>query len=555
MKIRTAHEIRPGAYYDSVVLMQLQRALTGLPEVQDAGAVMATAANLELLAQNDLLPDGIDPAPENLVIVVRAENEAAAEQALGQVDELLARRRAVQAGEFRPRSLGAAVRLLPEAEWVLISVPGRYAAAVAREAVGSGRHVFLYSDNVSLEDEIVLKRSAVERGLLVMGPDCGTAIVNGVGFGFANRVRRGGIGMVGASGTGMQAISARIHQRGAGISHAFGTGSRDLKSAVGGLTAMQCIDLLGSDPDTHVIVLVSKPPDPEVTVSVLQRAWAMRKPVVVNFVGHAAPARRLGNLYFANSLSEAADMAVDILEEPVEAWADHRAAGRSNGHGYLRGLFSGGTIAQEALRGLQALLGPVYSNFGELRLADSLVSQSHTMLDLGGDEFTVGRLHPMIDNDLRLRRLRREAADPEVGLILLDVVLGAGAHPDPAAELGPAIEKALSARELEVGVILVGTDEDPQDKEAQRSRLIEAGAQVFDDTAEAVNFAAERLVASQRPPADTGILSRPVTAINVGLEIFYESLIGQGARAVQVEWRPPAGGDERLQAILQKLKG
>jgi FdrA protein len=551
----TAYEIRQGAYFDSVVLMQLQRALSELPGVRDAGVVMATPANLVLLAQNDLLPDRIDPAPEDLLIVVRADDQTPAESALEQVDELLARRRTLQAGQYRPRSLKAAVEMLPQAEWILISVPGRYAGGVAREALDLGRNVFLYSDNVPLQQEVELKQTAAGQGLLLMGPDCGTAIVNGVGFGFANRVRRGSIGLVGASGTGMQVIAARIHQRGAGLSHALGTGGRDLSSAVGGISALHCLDLLASDPETKVIALVSKPPDPEVASAVLQRAWSAGKPVVVNFIGHPAPAQRLGEVHFTNSLSATADLAVEILEHPAGARTDHRAAPRPNHRSYLRGLFSGGTIAQEALRGLQTLLYPVYSNLAEPRLADPLVSQGHTLLDLGGDEFTVGRLHPMLDNDLRIRRLRREAADPQVALILLDLVLGVGAHPDPVAELAPAIEQARAAGEIELGVILIGTDEDPQEKELQKSRLIEAGAQVFEDTGQAVNFAAGRLAEVQPTQVDPSFLSRPVAAINVGLETFYDSLVGQGAQAIQVEWKPPAGGDERLQAILQRMKG
>ena len=551
----TVHEIRSGAYYDSVVLMQLQRALTGLPGVRDAGVVMATPANLELLAQNDLLPDRIDPAPEDLLIVVRADGQSPADAALAQVDELLARRRTVPAGQYRPRSLKAAAELLPQAEWILISVPGRYAGAVAREALGLGRNVFLYSDNVPLEQEVELKRAAASKGLLLMGPDCGTAIVNGVGFGFANRVRRGSVGLVGASGTGMQAIAARIHQRGAGLSHALGTGGRDLSSKVGGISALRGLDLLASDPDTRVIALVSKPPDPEVASAVLQRAWSAGKPVVVDFIGHPAPAQSLGSVHFANSLSATADLAVELLEHPPEPQLDSPDWKRTNRRSYLRGLFSGGTIAQEALRGLQALLFPVYSNLAEPRLADPLVSQGHTLLDLGGDEFTVGRLHPMLDNDLRIRRLRREAADPQVAVILLDLVLGVGAHPDPAAELAPAIQQVRSGGGIELGVILIGTDEDPQDKELQKRRLIEAGAQVFEDTGQAVSFAAARLLEQRQPDAEAGFLSRPVAAINVGLETFYDSLTEQAVPAIQVEWKPPAGGDERLQAILQRMKG
>lgn len=541
-------EVRKGSYYDSVVLMQLQRALAELPGVSDAGVVMATAANLELLDQNALLPADLQAAAEDLLIVVQGE---AANDALGRIDELLARRRTAPPGEFRPHSMQAAVEYLPEAEWVLISVPGRYAAGVAREALELERHVFLYSDNVSVEDEVELKRFAQERGLLVMGPDCGTAIVNGVGFGFANRVRRGPIGLVGASGTGLQAITSRIHQLGSGVSHALGTGGRDLKAAVGGRTASQCLAALTDDPETEVIVLVSKPPDRAVSAALLQQAWRSGKPTVVCFIGYPPPARRIGSLHFAGSLNEAAELAVQLLDADLARGVDRP---QPHPKGHVRGLFSGGTLANEALRGLQAVLGTVYSNLAEPRLSDSLVSRGHTLLDLGEDEFTVGRLHPMIDNELRIRRLQQEAHDPEVGLILLDVVLGEGAHPDPASELAPAIEQARTEREIEFCVLLVGTDQDPQGFEAQRGRFLQSGAQVFRDTAEAVSFVLQTLVGGEPQHFPPGFLARPVAAINLGLESFYDSLRDQGAQAVQVDWRPPAGGDERLQAILRKMK-
>ena len=256
----TKHDVRRGAYYDSVVLMQLQRGLIGLPGVIDAGVVMATPANCDLLAANNLLPASISASPDDLLIVVKAENDASANDAIDQVDSLLAKKRSSVSQDFRPRSLSGAAKQLPESSWVLVSVPGRYAAGVAREALDLNKHVFLYSDNVSLEDEIALKKTAREKGLLVMGPDCGTAIINGVGLGFANRVRRGPIGLVGASGTGLQAVTTHIHNLGGGISHAIGTGGRDLKSEVGAITAHQALDLLARDPETKVIVLISKPP-------------------------------------------------------------------------------------------------------------------------------------------------------------------------------------------------------------------------------------------------------------------------------------------------------
>jgi FdrA protein len=308
----TKWNIRAGAYYDSVVLMQLQRGLLGLPGVLDAGVVMATQANRDLLAANNLLPESIPANPDDLLIVVKANDDNSATDAMGQVDELLSRRKSSTVSQdFRPRSLSAAVKQLPEANWVLISVPGRYAAGVAREALELGKHVFLYSDNVSLEDEISLKKAAMEKGLLVMGPDCGTAIINGTGLGFANRVRRGPIGLVGASGTGLQAVTTHIHNLGGGVSHAIGTGGRDLKAEVGAITAHQALDLLARDPETKVIVLVSKPPALEVATKLLSAARSIRKPVVVNFIGYPASVSTLDNLVFAVSLSEAARIATE----------------------------------------------------------------------------------------------------------------------------------------------------------------------------------------------------------------------------------------------------
>ena len=552
----TRWNVRAGAYYDSVVLMQLQRGLLGLPGIVDAGVVMATQANRDLLAANNLLPESITANPDDLLIVVKADDDTSAVNAIGKVDELLARRKSSSVSEdFRPRSLSGAVKQLPEANCVLISVPGRYAAGVAREALDLGKHVFLYSDNVSLEDEIALKKIAREKGLLVMGPDCGTAIINGVGLGFANRVRRGSIGVVGASGTGTQAVTVQIHNLGAGVSHAIGTGGRDLKSDVGAITAHQALDLLARDPETEVIVLISKPPAPEVATKLLAASQAIEKPMVIDFIGYPPPARKLGNLHFATSLSEAAEIAVGLLSANREqASMDDKRI-----DGYLRGLFSGGTLAYETMLGLQATLSPLYSNApiaDNQLLKDPLHSEAHTIIDLGDEFFMVGRLHPMIDNDLRIRRMKQEAADPKVGLILLDVVLGEGSHADSASELAPVI-KEVHDKKIEVVAIVIGTEDDPQNLESQIERLVEAGAVVFRSVTEAINHVSVRLgepVMNEFPPVVLERLTQPLAAINVGLESFYDSLISQGAQAVHVEWRPPAGGNEKLAALLAKMK-
>ncbi len=553
----TTFEVRQGAYYDSVILMQLQKALMGLPGVEDAGVVMATPANREVLTAAGFDVSTITAGNDDLLIIVKGENATAAAEAIAQVDALLKRRQTTSTQTYRPRSLAAAAKSLPAAAWVLISVPGRYAAGVATEALDLGRHVFLYSDNVALEDEIRLKQKARAQGLLMMGPDCGTAVINGIGLGFANRVRRGSIGVVGASGTGLQAITAAIHTLGGGISQAIGTGGRDLKAAVGGITALQALDLLARDPQTDVIVLVSKPPDTAVAAQLLAAARAAGKPVVVNFIGFAAPAHRIANLHFVTSLHAAAARSCDLLDSAPDAPTGAAPAGGR----FLRALFSGGTLAYEALLGLQATLAPLTSNIplrAQQRLADVWRSQGHTILDMGEDDFTQGRLHPMMDNDLRLRRLRQETADPETGVIVLDVVLGEGAHPDPAGELAPAIAAARAQRpDLAFIALVIGTDADPQGLDDQIAQLETAGALVYRDVTAVIEAVSRRL---QRPepyahaPLPLATFGSKLAAINVGLESFYDSLREQGATAVQVDWRPPAGGNEKMMALLAKLK-
>ncbi|MDO8753625.1 MAG: hypothetical protein Q7J80_07000, partial [Anaerolineales bacterium] len=397
------------------------------------------------------------------------------------------------------------------------------------------------------------------KGLLVMGPDCGTAIINGIGLGFANRVRRGVIGVVGASGTGTQAVTSHIHELGGGSSHAIGTGGRDLKSDVGAITAHQALDLLARDPETKVIVLVSKPPSPDVATQLISAAQEIGKPVVVYFIGYPPPARKIGNLHFAISLSEAAEISIRELEDWRLETSDSESPVSSL---YLRGLFSGGTLAYETMVGLQASLSPLYSNSpisDSQTLPDPLHSEFHTIIDLGDEFFMVGRLHPMIDNDLRIRRMRQEAADPEVGMILLDVVLGEGSHLDPAGELVPVIKEIREKRigELEIVAVVIGTDDDPQNMQSQIEQLNEAGVIVFRSVTEAVEYISLRFSSytpAEYPPVNLEQLKQPLTAINVGLESFYESLTSQGAQAVHVEWRPPAGGNERLASLLAKMK-
>ncbi|MFH1634685.1 MAG: acyl-CoA synthetase FdrA [Chloroflexota bacterium] len=570
-------EIRSGAYYDSVVLMHLQRSLAELPGILDAGVVMGTDANKDVLAQSGLLvPEADSAGADDLIIVVNGVDESTAQMAIVKVDDLIAARRSKTSDtEYRPKTLESAAGQLPAAEWVLVSVPGRYAAGVTRQALNLNKHVFLYSDNVSVEDEIALKQEAARKGLLVMGPDCGTAIINGVGLGFANKVRRGPIGIIAASGTGLQQVCVRIHQMGGGLTHAIGTGGRDLSEAVNAITARQGLDLLNRDPDTNVIVLVSKPPSPKVADRLIQTARKVKKPVVVNFIGYATSSQRIDNVYFATTFDETAELAIQLTSSKNSDTADFDISKFAPGQRYLRGLFSGGTLAYETLLIFENYHPVVYSNTPldkMFHLADSLVSKEHTVIDLGEDEFTVGRLHPMLDNALRLKRLEKESADPEVAVILLDVVLGYGAHPDPASELAPAIAKArknaeASGRYLEVVAVVSGTDEDPQDMAAQIQMLEEAGAVVETSNDQAARYvgrllqtlemkngrAAEEQAAEQPAEVNLSAVKKTLAAINVGLESFTESLVAQGAEVVQVDWKPAAGGNEKLMSILERM--
>jgi FdrA protein len=580
--------IKPSAYFDSVTLMLVQRDVRALSGVADAGVVMGTPANKDLLRDAGLMTVDIDTArPDDLILSVRADTEDAAAQALARAEEQLVRRPQAAAGSaYRPKTIASAVRALPGANVALISVPGRFAAGVAREALDANLHVMLFSDNVSLEDERDLKAIASGRGLLLMGPDCGTAIVSGAGMGFANRVRSGNIGVVGAAGTGIQVVTSLIHQGGAGVSQALGTGSRDLGGPIGGTAALAALSALASDPATDVIVLISKPPAPEVGAAVLAAAQRTGKPVVAVFVGASVPAA--GGLHPAATLDDAARTAVALATGADPVWPEPRALPAQEAvrlapsQRYVRGLYSGGTLCYEALVLLERYVGPVHSNTpltSAAALPSAARSRFHTAIDMGADELMVGRLHPMIDSGLRIQRLLREADDPETAVVLLDVVLGYGANPDPSRDLVPAIEEARrraasAGRWLPVVVTVCGTDEDPQNLQAQVETLAAAGAIVESAHSDAVRLAgliAEAAGSRGAPHASVPIAPAPSAAlpdasritasllaraprvINIGLGLFEESLRGQGVDVLSVDWQPPAGGKQKYIDLLNKL--
>lgn len=491
-------------YRDSVALMQLSARLLALPGVRQASAVMASPANLALLREAGLLADDVAAGPNDLLVALDGE-EAALTAALEEAERAFNQTPPAGQGsgprQLPPRSLEMALEAAPAANLALISTPGDYAADEAMKALRLGLHVMMFSDNVPVADEVMLKRYAAAHDLLVMGPDCGTAIIGGVPLGFANVVRRGDIGLVAASGTGLQQVTCLIDRLGGGISQAIGTGGHDLSREVGGTTMLQGLAALAADPETRAIVLISKPPSPEVAVRVLDHARSAGKPVIVNFIGADPHMISAHGLIPARTLEDAALLAVEAATGRPQASAGHRTSDLPRlapGQRYIRGLYSGGTFCYEATLLLAETLPDMHSNtpVGDARaLANVWESRGHTLLDLGDDVFTRGRPHPMIDPRLRLERLAQEARDPATAVILLDIVLGYGANADPAGVIAPAIETAIAeartaGRQLAVVGFVCGTAADPQKLERQEARLQEAGMLLAPSNAQAALLAA-----------------------------------------------------------------
>lgn len=507
----TLHKVIPKEYRDSVALMQLSAALAKLPGIEQASAVMGTENNLELLRQAGMDIGAAGAGPSDLLIVVQGD-AARLEAALAEAQaRLTSESEPVQSGAVQrmaPRSIAMATAEDTAANLAMISTPGEYAAAEALKALNLGLNVMLFSNNVSPEDEAMLKRVAREKDLMVMGPDCGTAIINGIPLAFANVVRRGPIGVVGASGTGLQEVTVLIDRLGSGITHAIGTGGHDLSTDVGGISMLKGLKDLAADPDTKVITLISKPPAKAIADAILGQARSAGKPVVVIFLGADPKGLTGGNVYGVRTLEDAARAAVALTrgESPAavsgEAELPPGLPALARGQKYVRGLFSGGTFCFQATMLLQESM-PVHSNTkvgGSLPLQDMWKSEGNTVVDLGDDVFTRGRPHPMIDYRLRTERIAREAEDPELAVLLLDIVLGFGSNQDPAAELVPALQSAReTARRTGRAFVCVGhicgTSGDPQGLERQAAALTSAGMLLADSNAQAVRLA--RRIAGQ----------------------------------------------------------
>jgi FdrA protein len=512
--------IRKNEYHDSVFLMRVARRISEQKGVLQAAALMGTEKNRVLLAEIGIGGKEIDVAtPGDLIIAVQAEDAETLAAMLDNVEGWL-HPSPDQSGAIPIRTLEEALGRQPHSNLAVISVPGEYAAREARRALERGLNVFLFSDNVPVQDERSLKEFARKKGLIVMGPDCGTAIIGGKGIGFANAVRRGPIGVIGASGTGIQEFTSLVHHAGFGISQAIGTGSRDLSDEIGGISVLSALESLEADPKTKVIAILSKPPGKHTFHQILAGIRACSKPVVACFLGVAKGYEQEDHPFrVARTLNEAAAAAVQLAAGAENLFIpgtavdfrtlrEREKADMKPGQRFLRGVFAGGTFCYQAQQILQDAGIWVYSNAPleeSQRLPDPSQSREHSLVDMGADEFTSGRPHPMIDSSQRRERILAEARDPEVAVLLLDFILGFNASADPAGELIPAITRAKEEVRRRGGFLCVvasvcGTEEDFQGFAKQVKLLEGAGAVVLPSNAQSAEFCATLIQYLQEGP-------------------------------------------------------
>lgn len=575
--------VKPNSYQDSINLMLLTNKINTLEGVIQSQIMMGTDANKDIYRQAGLLTDeAAAAAPSDMVIVVEADDEAVMDTVLAETEAFLAdlsTKKEAAGGPAAATSWEEAVAALPDANMALFSIPGEYAAPELERALDLGLNVFSFTDNVALEDEVRLKRKAHEKGLLFMGPDCGTGVISSVPVAFTNVINPGNIGIVGASGTGIQEVTCVIDRLGGGCVHAIGTGGRDLNEAVGAVTVKDAIAALEHHDPTDVICVISKPPAPAVRDEVVDLLEKCSKPTVAIFIGEK-PEAHLGKVHLAHTLEEAARIAVDLACgeavkpnycEPLAEAVETPLPGDKT----VIGLYSGGTLAGEAAMMItEALeLGHIIKEDGYMLRHDG-----YDVIDLGDDVYTQGRPHPMIDPEVRVRMMREYAAKPTTGVILFDCVLGYGCHPDMASELAPVIAECRAAaaaegREVHFVGTVVGTRHDPQDYDRSIKILEDAGAVMESSNARAVRLAlAYKGIDYTEPDRGTvpyevkddspvpepseavmELLTSKPRVINVGLESFNEPLRAYGAQSVQYDWKPMAGGNKRMIHLLTEL--
>jgi len=500
-----ANIVKKNFHRDSVQLLHLSEEAKKIEGVKDAAIVMGTTTNKEILQKLDLLTEQGRAATENdMILAVMAESQPLIEKSLKQIEEMILKPPAVKGRVFY--SIDAALQAVPDANLAIVSIPGEHAREVVLTMLDKGLSVHLFSDHVPPERELELKQYARERGLMVLGPGAGTSIIGGKAVAFANVVKKGKVGIVAAAGTGLQEVSVLLSEAGVGISEGLGTGGGDVKAKIGGITTIQSIDALEQDPETSTIIVISKPPDAQVKRAILDHiANRTKKPYVTCFIGpeiYDIPPQSRGRVRGTKTLHAAVLEAIRAVEPSRQtemskqyvasesellSLSDKISKGLGQKQRYIRGLYTGGTLAYETLVVLGRMIGDVHSNAPldpKLKLSDSYQSVRDSIVDLGEEEFTIGRAHPMIDPTIRKMRLIEEAKDPEVAVIMMDFMLGYGSHPDPAGAMLGAISDAKriaknDSRVLPILAHVCGTEQDPQPLSEQTAKLRNAGVEVF----------------------------------------------------------------------------
>jgi len=499
--------IRKHEYRDSYYLMRVSDEISSRAGVKQATVIMGTPNNKQILEQLGLSSPAVESASsDDLIVAIEFVSPFEIDQFEAEIEQILNRDPGKEQRGQVYHTLETALDENQDAQLVVISTPGNQAVELAREALQRGKHVFCFSHHISVEEELELKRLAIERQLLLMGPDCGTSIIDGIGIGFANQVRRGNIGIVSASGSGLQEVSTLIHKGGGGISQAIGVGGKDMLAPMDGLMSVQAIKMIFQESMTDCLVILGKKSSPLGRKKVLEAARTTGLPIIANFLDENGLMNQDGKLIFAETYENCAKQALKAVgiestlpteEKRAQKWLDSVLTRLAPGQWTIRVLFSGGSLCGEAASILDKNGLKITTN---LNAAIQSTVSSHVLLDLGDEQYTEGRPHPFIDSRLRNLEIKKAYADQGVAVILLDVVLGWGCNPDPAGEVVRAITEAACEYSNTPGVIcsICGTGEDIQGYEQQKNKLVEAGVYVAETNAAAARLALDLITALRK---------------------------------------------------------